>query len=127
MVGSGNLKKKLDTADLLNQQPRFLTAQLTGSIPTNKAKIATARPQLQLLRDEQIPKDPQHFYEDFGLLTHAKTNLPSPKLTQYQYDVSKSGRSRKYRLYQDPKNRPYHFCLMEDFLKAITTCKGRQI
>jgi hypothetical protein len=92
-------------------------------------KTARARPTLQdYPTDREIPRDPQKFYEDFGLLQHPKTGLPSPKLTSYQYDVWKSGQYHKYRLVvKSQKIGLSTSVLMEDFLRAITTCKGREI
>ena len=92
-------------------------------------KTARKRPTLQdYPTEDQIPRDPQKFYEDFGLLQHPKTSLPSPKLTQYQYDVWKSGQFHKYRLVvKSQKIGLSTSVLMEDFLRAITTCKGREI
>ena len=75
-----------------------------------------------------IPHDPQKFYEDFGLLVHPKTGLPSPRLTPYQYDVWKAGFYHKYRLaIKSQKIGLTTSVLMEDFQRAITDCKGYEI
>jgi len=76
----------------------------------------------------KIPLDPQKFYEDFGLLVHPRTNEPVRKLTPYQYQIWKDGFSHKYRLViKSQKVGVTTSCLMEDFQKALTTCKGKEI
>jgi hypothetical protein len=118
------LSKKLDTADLFNQEPRFLTAHLTGW--RNKQETQTRVPSLP--SDNEIPRDPQKFYEDFGLLKHPRTGEPSPKLTVYQYKFWKDGFYHQYRLgVKSQKVGLSTSVLMEDFQKAITSCKGYEI
>jgi hypothetical protein len=75
-----------------------------------------------------IPRDPQRFYQDFGLLTHPKTGQPSPKLMPYQYDVWQAGKYHRYRLaIKSQKIGLSTSVLMEDFWHAITDCKGYEI
>jgi hypothetical protein len=75
-----------------------------------------------------IPLDPQRFYEDFGLFIHERTGQPVPKLAPYQYDVWKYGQRYRYRLtVKSQKVGMTTSSLLEDFQKAITTCKGHEI
>jgi len=75
-----------------------------------------------------IPTDPQEFYEDFGLLIHPRTDKPVPKLTPYQYQVWGDGFNHKYRLViKSQKVGISTSCLMEDFQKALTSCRGKEI
>lgn len=82
----------------------------------------------------RIPKDPQKFYEDFGLLRHPETNKPCPKLTAYQYEIWKDSFCRKYRLtIKSQKVGLTTSSLMEDFQKAVLptsnpfSCRGKEI
>lgn len=78
--------------------------------------------------DFKIPLDPQEFYQDFGLLRHPKTNKPVTKLTSYQYNIWKNGQNYKYRLtIKSQKVGITTSSLLEDFQKAITTCRGKEI
>jgi hypothetical protein len=51
---------------------------------------------LEIVRN--IPRDPQLFYQDFGLLTHPRTGKLVPELAPYQVDLWKRGHVFKYRL-----------------------------
>lgn len=80
------------------------------------------------LRKQDIPLDPQAFYEDFGFLTHRKTKQPVTQLTPYQKDVWEGGFRYKYRLViKSQKIGLSTTVLMEDFQRAITTCRGGEI
>jgi hypothetical protein len=77
---------------------------------------------------DEIPLDPQKFYEDFGLFIHERTGEPVKKLAPYQYDVWKYGQRHRYRLtVKSQKVGMTTSSLLEDFQKAITTCKGAEI
>jgi hypothetical protein len=76
----------------------------------------------------EIPKDPQKFYEDVGLLFHPKTGKIVPKLASYQYDIWKDSFHYPYRLtIKSQKCGITTSSLYEDFQKAITTCRGKEI
>ena len=80
----------------------------------------------------ELPKyiltDPDEFYKDFGLLEHPLTKLPVQHLTAYQYAVWKDGFRHKYReVIKSQKVGITTSSLIEDFQKAITTCKGKEI
>lgn len=78
--------------------------------------------------DDFIPLDPQEFYEDFGVLEHPRTGLPVPKLAPYQYQLWRDGwRYRKRLAIKSQKIGISTSHLMEDFQKAITKDRGRQI
>lgn len=84
--------------------------------------------------DFEIPKDPQKFYEDFGLLKHPETNNLCPKLTPYQYDIWKDSFYHKYRLtIKSQKVGLTTSSLMEDFQKTVLpssnpfSCRGKEI
>ncbi|MEX0639788.1 MAG: hypothetical protein WD183_02070 [Nitrosopumilaceae archaeon] len=80
------------------------------------------------LVDLNIPKDPQEFYQDLGLLKHPKTNQPVIQLTPYQYSIWNNGYKFKYRLtIKSQKVGITTSSLMEDFQKAVTTCRGKEI
>ena len=75
-----------------------------------------------------IPQDPDSFYQDFGLLQHPYTKQPVERLTEYQKAVWNDGFRYKYRLViKSQKVGISTTALMEDFQKAITTCKGKEI
>lgn len=75
-----------------------------------------------------IPTDPDEFYQDFGLLEHPLTKLPVQHLTAYQYAVWKDGQRHRYReVIKSQKVGITTSSLIEDFQKAITTCKGKEI
>jgi len=77
---------------------------------------------------QDIPLDPDEFYQDFGLLEHPLTKLPVQHLTAYQYAVWKDGFRHKYReVIKSQKVGITTSSLIEDFQKAITTCKGKEI
>ena len=86
-----------------------------------------ARIWLNLPRD--IPHSPQRFYEDFGLLSHPRTNQPVPKLA----DVSdrstwNAGFYHKYRLVvKSQKIGLSTSVLLEDFQHSITDCIGHEL
>ena len=83
-------------------------------------------PRLHLPTD--IPQDPNSFYQDFGLLQHPYTKQPVERLTEYQKAVWNDGFRYKYRLViKSQKVGISTTALMEDFQKAITTCKGKEI
>jgi len=75
-----------------------------------------------------IPLDPDEFYQDFGLLEHPLTKKPVQHLTSYQYAVWKDGQRYRYReVIKSQKVGIITSSLIEDFQKAITTCKGKEI
>lgn len=77
---------------------------------------------------DDIPSDPDEFYRDFGLLSHPLTNEPVQHLTSYQYAVWKDGQRHRYReVIKSQKVGITTSSLIEDFQKAITTCKGKEI
>ena len=74
-----------------------------------------------------IPLDPDEFYQDFGLLEHPVTKLPVQHLTAYQNAVWKDGQRHKYReVIKAQKVGITTSSLIEDFQKAITTCRGKE-
>lgn len=81
-----------------------------------------------LLSQIQIPLDPQEFYKDFGYLLHPKTGEFVDKLTDYQYKIWKNDNQAKYRVViKSQKVGLSTSSLLEDFHKALTTCKGKDI
>ncbi|MGI0010967.1 MAG: hypothetical protein ACREAE_06180, partial [Nitrosopumilaceae archaeon] len=78
--------------------------------------------------DVIIPEDPQKFYEDVGMLVHPSSNKPVTRLAPYQYQIWKDGFSHKYRLtIKSQKCGITTSSLYEDFQKALTTCRGKEI
>ncbi len=76
----------------------------------------------------KIPLDPQEFYKDYGLLLHPKSGEYVEKLTDYQYKIWKNENNAKYRVViKSQKVGISTSALLEDFQKAITTCKGKDI
>jgi len=76
--------------------------------------------------DEYIPIKARDFYHDFGHLTHPKTGRPIEDLTDYQYQVWDD--KSKYRLViKSQKIGLSTSCLLEDFQKALTTCRSKDI
>lgn len=77
---------------------------------------------------DYIPTDPDEFYRDFGLLSHPDTDQPVEHLTDYQYEAWRLSRDYQYRMIiKAQKIGMSTSTLMEDFQKAITTCKGKEI
>ena len=75
-----------------------------------------------------IPLDPQEFYKDFGYLLHPKTGEFVEQLTDYQYKIWKNSNNAKYRVViKSQKIGLSTSSLLEDFHKALTTCKGKDI
>lgn len=75
---------------------------------------------------EDIPKDAETFYEDFGRLVHPKTGQPVKQLTDYQLKIWND--PSKYRLViKSQKVGLSTSALLEDFQRAITTAKGKDI
>jgi hypothetical protein len=80
------------------------------------------------LSTDSIPTDPDEFYRDFGLLEHPLTREPVQHLTAYQYAVWRDGQRHKYReVIKSQKVGITTSSLIEDFQKAITTCRGKEI
>jgi hypothetical protein len=76
--------------------------------------------------DEYIPIPAREFYQDFGYLIHPYTHRPVFDLTDYQYAIWDS--PSRYRLVvKSQKTGISTSALLEDFQKAITTCKGQDI
>lgn len=96
------------------------------SLDAVKDRDSAKDKQQQLISNISIPADPQQFYEDFGYLLHPKTGEPVPELTPYQYDIWAD--TTKYRLVvKSQKVGLSTSALLEDFQKALTTCKGKDI
>ena len=75
---------------------------------------------------EIIPEDPQEFYDDFGHLYHSKTGEEVKQLAPYQKRIWED--KSKYRLIiKSQKIGVTTSVLLEDFQKALTTCKGKDI
>jgi hypothetical protein len=75
-----------------------------------------------------IPLDPQEFYKDFGYLLHPKTGEFVQQLTDYQYKIWNNDNKAKYRVViKSQKVGLSTSSLLEDFHKALTTCKGKDI
>lgn len=75
---------------------------------------------------DNIPLEAQAFYTDFGLLSHPATRRPSTHLTQYQRDIWND--QHKYRLViKSQKVGLTTSALLEDFQRAITVARGKDI
>ena len=85
-------------------------------------------PTLQFKPVDNIPLNPQSFYQDLGLLRHPQTGEPVPKMTSYQEDVWRAGQFHKYRLViKSQKIGLTTSVLDEVFQHAITDCKGYEL
>lgn len=89
---------------------------------------------LEDLSSIEVPRDPQAFYEDMGLLEHPATRQPVKKLTFYQKNVWNDSFRYRYRLtLKSQKVGITTTALMEDFQKAILpkddplSCRGKEI
>lgn len=83
--------------------------------------------ELQLII-KNMPRDPNQFYQDLGLLQHPDTGKPVPRLTAYQTKVWKDGFYYKYRLtIKSQKVGISTSSLMEDFQIALTRARGKEI
>lgn len=90
--------------------------------------MAETTEEIALPKADQIPRDPQKFYEDFGFIIHPRTGQPAPRLTPYQYEFWKSGLYHKYRLaVKSQKIGLSTSILLEVFQHAITDCKGFEL
>jgi hypothetical protein len=101
----------------------------TSSTPRNQNQNQTpTATSWQTLKEVQqsVPSDPQRFYEDFGLLTHPRTQQPVSKLTAYQYEIWKH--ESKYKLVVKSQKVGLSTSeLLHDFQLALTKCKGQDI
>ncbi|MDR4510132.1 MAG: hypothetical protein MRJ93_00305 [Nitrososphaeraceae archaeon] len=96
------------------------------SLDTVKDRDNAKDSKQSLISNINIPLDPQEFYTDFGYLLHPKTGEPVPELTPYQYDIWND--KTKYRLVVKSQKVGLSIsALLEDFQKALTTCKGKDI
>jgi hypothetical protein len=76
---------------------------------------------------KSIPRDPQDFYQDFGVLYHPRTGKPVPKLAPYQIELWKRGFSYKYRIViKSNKIGLTTSSLLELFYHMITDCAGHE-
>jgi len=75
---------------------------------------------------EEIPPGAREFYHDFGRLIHEKTGKIVEDLADYQYKIW-DDKSRYRLIIKSQKVGLSTSCLLEDFQKALTTCKGKQI
>lgn len=100
-----------------------LDAHYSPSKPRDASTAESLKPSI-----ENIPLDPQEFYEDFGFLRHPRTGEPVKTLTPYQYEVWKAGQRYRYRLVvKSQKSGMTTSSLLEDIQRALTSCKGREI
>src|SRR5689334_8826405 len=78
------------------------------------------------LPHEEIPLEAGEFYHDFGSLTHPKTGAVVERLTEYQNRIWND--QSKYRLVvKSQKVGLSTSALLEDFQRALTTAKGKDI
>jgi hypothetical protein len=78
------------------------------------------------LPKEDIPIPSRLFYHDFGHLIHPRTGAEVQDLTDYQYKIWDD--PSKYRMViKSQKVGLSTTSLLEDFQKALTTCKGKDI
>lgn len=97
--------------------------QLLAKVGSRVLARQTARP-----LPEYIPTDPDEFYRDFGLLKHPVDEKPVQHLTDYQYEMWALGFKFKYRAaIKSQKIGMSTSSLMEDFQRAITVCRGKEI
>ena len=107
-----------------NQASNILLSSLSDN--RDKDKDSNNNNNNNLLSQLQIPLDPQEFYKDFGYLLHPKTGEFVQQLTDYQYKIWNS--KTKYRVViKSQKVGLSTSSLLEDFHKALTTCKGKDI
>lgn len=75
-----------------------------------------------------IPLDPQRFYEDFGFLRHPRTHEPVKRLAPYQLDIWAGASRYKYRqVVKTQKGGITTTGLLEDFHDALTWAAGTEI
>jgi hypothetical protein len=80
------------------------------------------------IEKEKILLDPQEFYEWVGLLNHPRTGEPVQRLAWWQYDIWKAGFEYKRRMVIKSQKVGESFAaLEEDFQRALTVCKGKDI
>jgi len=80
------------------------------------------------IEKEEIPEDPQEFYEWVGLIRHPRTGELVRKLAPWQYDVWKAGFKYKRRMEIKSQKVGGSFGgLEEDFQRSLTNCKGKDI
>jgi hypothetical protein len=78
------------------------------------------------IEKEDIPEDPQEFYQDFGYLEHPRTMQPITELTPYQYKIWNS-KAKTVIVVKPQKTGVTTSVLLQDFQTAITKGKGRDI
>jgi hypothetical protein len=82
--------------------------------------------QTEQLPKESIPTEAVKFYNDFGPFIHPRTVQPVERPTGYQIDHS-NDKSRYKLIIKSQKVGESSWQLRHDFLKAITTAKGKDI
>jgi hypothetical protein len=76
---------------------------------------------------KNIPKNPNAFYRDFGILHHPRTGKPVENLAPYQIELWKRGYSYKYRIViKSNKIGLTTSSLLELFYHMITDCCGKE-
>jgi hypothetical protein len=117
----------LQTKDIFNfladdDRPSVFEIELPISLKDRLQQIQEQGLQIE------IPLDPQEFYEDFGFLVHPRTGEVVVKLAPWQYEIWFAGFVFKRRLViKSQKVGESTAALIEDFQRALTTCKGKDI
>jgi uncharacterized protein (UPF0335 family) len=103
-------------------------AQIGEWNPWDQTPSPLSEEENEQLPQEDIPTDPQLFYEWVGLIRHPRTGELVPKLAPWQYDSWKAGFYYKRRLEVKSQKVGGSFsALEEDFQRALTNCKGKDI
>jgi len=103
-------------------------AQIGEWNPWEQTQSPLYEEELEQLPQEEIPLDPQEFYEWVGLIRHPRTGELVKHLTPWQYDVWKAGFKYKRRMEIKSQKVGGSFGgLEEDFQRSLTNCKGKDI
>ena len=79
-----------------------------------------------VIEKEDIPQDPQEFYEDFGYLEHQRTGEVVKHLTDYQYDIWKCP-AKSVLVAKSQKTGITTSELLHDFQEMITIGRGKDM
>ena len=93
-------------------------------LSNNESEFSTRVP--YIIEQEDIPKDPHEFYQDFGFLTHSRTGEIIKRLTDYQYDIWKCP-AKTVLVDKSQKSGLTTSELIHDFQECLINGKGKDL
>ena len=93
-------------------------------LSNNESEFSTRVP--YVIEQENIPKDPHEFYQDFGFLTHSRTGEIIKRLTDYQYEIWKCP-AKTVLVDKSQKSGLTTSELIHDFQECLINGKGKDL